>query len=447
MGIVDHLVNTLPRAEFPAARPTLGPMRTSRGPVVFAVEDTTAQLTWQAISPAKADTGSASGRQQQPTTLRTLTARDHSTGRVVGTSPTDGGPGSMELHGLAAGTTQRINLEADGVPHGSVRVCTLHSLGREHGRFATLSDIHLGLDSFGIRGTMVEQMPDPDRVDDTVSHRCTPARSVDGSIPINLRAAEAAMDELTRWGAQHLFIKGDLVDRSTPATWAMAGRLVERAQPPLTVMTGNHEYNHAGIVSPRLGATSIGLDTVEGARRVDLNGLSVLCIDTVVPGLHGGTITDEVRERAVDLARSAPNPVMVLTHHPIERFDRAWSYPPGVPHSEGRDLLTALARHCELLLASAGHTHAHRRRLVAGIITTEVGSPKDFPGVWAGYVVCEGGVRQVIRRVASPQVRDWLHLTRLAAAGTWGRWAPGRLSDRSLQVRRHAASKASTRPT
>ena len=154
-------------------------------------------------------------------------------------------------------------------------------------------------------------------------------------------------------------------------------------------MAGNHEHNHAGIMAPIDGARSVGIETVDLARRVDLPGLSVLCVNTIRPGVHGGRVTDEVTSAALDLARSAPSPVMVLTHHPIERFNRAWSYPPGVPHRQGAALLGRLADECDLLLVSSGHTHSHRLRTVAGVPTTEVGSPKDFPGV-----CCAGSIHR-----------------------------------------------------
>ena len=167
-------------------------------------------------------------------------------------------------------------------------------------------------------------------------------------------------------------------------------------------------------------------------------GLSVLCVDTIRAGVHGGRVANTVTSAALDLARAAPGPVMVLTHHPIDRFDLPLSYPPGVPNRQGAALIGRLANECELLLVSSGHTHAHRLRTIAGVSTTEVGSPKDLPGVWAGYSVAEGGVRQVLRRVDSPDINHWLDHTRFALGGIWGRWSVGRLADRSLQVRRGA---------
>jgi hypothetical protein len=400
--------------------------------VVFAVEDTTAQLTWLgSLLPAgegrrgtrrhDAGPGAPSARGLGVAADATITARDLATGNVLGSRPYLDGSGSVELAGLPPASTRSVTLDVDGRPAGCVRLTTTPTLGPELSRFATLSDIHLGLDVFGLRGKIVESDPVRD----------------DGG-PIHLRAAALALDQLNAWGAEHLFIKGDLVDRSTPAAWALAGRLLLRPRPPVTVMTGNHEHNHAGLVSPLTGAVSAGIDVVDLARRVDLPGLSVLCVDTIRAGVHGGRVANTVTSAALDLARAAPGPVMVLTHHPIDRFDLPVSYPPGVPNRQGAALIGRLANECELLLVSSGHTHAHRLRTIAGVSTTEVGSPKDLPGVWAGYSVAEGGVRQVLRRVDSPDINHWLDHTRFALGGIWGRWSVGRLADRSLQVRRGA---------
>ncbi len=412
--------------EVPGARPALGPTGLRRGPLVFAVEDTTAQLTWWGTL-LQSDRGPAGVQRCETDPDATITARDLGSGDILGARPYLDGSGSIELAGLPPASSSRVALDVDGRPAGCVRLTTMAPLGAELGRFATLSDLHLGLDVFGLRGRMFEPQP-------TSPLGCDPPRADAG--PIHLRAASAALDQLNAWGAGHLFIKGDLVDRSTPAAWALAGHLLDLPRPPATVMSGNHEQNGAGMMSPVDGAAAVGIDAVHPARRVDLPGLSVLCVDTIRPGAHGGRVTDEVGAAAIELARAAPNPVMVLTHHPIERFDHAWSYPPGVPRHQGEALLRRLADVCELLLVSSGHTHSHRLRTVAGVATTEVGSPKDFPGVWAGYTIAEGGVRQVLRRVDSPQVNRWLDHTRHAVGGVWGRWSVGRLADRSLQVRR-----------
>ena len=81
-------------------------------------------------------------------------------------------------------------------------------------------------------------------------------------------------------------------------------------------------------------------------------------------------------------------------------------------------------------LIIAGHTHRNRRYPVGGLTVAEVGSTKDYPGQWAGYSVYEGGIRQVVFRVAEPSAIAWTESTRRVLGGIWGWWSPGRLSDR-----------------
>jgi hypothetical protein len=59
------------------------------------------------------------------------------------------------------------------------------------------------------------------------------------------------------------------------------------------------------------------------------------------------------------------------------------------------------------------------------VVCTEVGSPKDFPGTWAGYIVHETGISQVVRRVAAPDVLAWTDYSGRAALGLWQLWSPG----------------------
>jgi hypothetical protein len=68
------------------------------------------------------------------------------------------------------------------------------------------------------------------------------------------------------------------------------------------------------------------------------------------------------------------------------------------------------------------------------MVITEVGSPQHYPGTWAGYVVHEGGIRQVVRRVAAPDAIAWTEQTRRSVLGVWARWSPGRIQDRCFSI-------------
>jgi hypothetical protein len=90
----------------------------------------------------------------------------------------------------------------------------------------------------------------------------------------------------------------------------------------------------------------------------------------------------------------------------------------------------ALRRANPAVVVTSGHSHRHRLRLIEGVPHVEVGSVKDYPGVWAGYVVHEGGIRQVVRRVSPNDCMRWTDKTRRVMFGTWPLFARGSLTDR-----------------
>jgi hypothetical protein len=113
-------------------------------PWVFAVEDTAIQITWRALGPGPVRFRVAD------TAVEVLT---------------DGGPGAVELTGLPPATRLTVQLDGAGldgprpVPHRwrRIRATTLPAPpGAEVFRFATISDLHVGLEAFGFRETMVE---------------------------------------------------------------------------------------------------------------------------------------------------------------------------------------------------------------------------------------------------------------------------------------------------
>jgi hypothetical protein len=127
--------------------------------------------------------------------------------------------------------------------------------------------------------------------------------------------------------------------------------------------------------------------------------------------------------------------VWVAGHHYPARHRLPTFWPPGVPGPDADRFFAALARANPDAIYTAGHTHRNRRYHRHGITVTEVGSPKDWPGTWAGYIVHEGGIRQVVRRVGTPDVLTWTDHSAWAAFGTWGLWSPGALADRCFSLR------------
>jgi hypothetical protein len=165
----------------------------------------------------------------------------------------------------------------------------------------------------------------------------------------------------------------------------------------------------------------------------DLDNTRIVLADSTVPTHSWGRLGH--RRDALVEAVAADTPAMLFTHHHLEDWPCPRFWPLGVRRSDNADLVTALASANPDLLISSGHTHRTRARTEAGIAITEVGSTKDFPGVWAGYAVHESGVRQVVRRVAEPSCVSWTDRTHAVVGGIWGRWSPGRLADRTFTHR------------
>ncbi|MEZ5144009.1 MAG: metallophosphoesterase [Acidimicrobiales bacterium] len=383
---------------WPPALPPAAPRPTGRLPTgperlwCFAVEPTTAQLTWSRLGPG-------------PTPL-VLGDR-----RLV--VEADGGPGALVADGLTPGTTTCAHLAGRRLPVAT----PTHPPGRELFRFATVSDLHLGERAFGYRQTMTEPVAHPD--------------------PYPVRAARAALRELAAWGAELVVVKGDVTAKSQPAEWEVFAKLVAEVGLPLEVLAGNHDTKRShGRVGPAEGARRAGLPAPEPFRVVDVPGLRLVLVDTTLGPTHPGTLrrsTEVVADAAAD-ARRAGRAVWVGAHHHPARLPVPTFWPPGVPSTDAGPFFAALAAANRAAFYTAGHTHRNRRYERHGVTVTEVGSPKDWPGTWAGYVVHEGGIRQVVRRVGAPDVLTWTDHSAWAAFGSWGLWSPGRLDDRCFSL-------------
>jgi hypothetical protein len=339
---------------------------------VFAVEDHAVQVTWGEMPEG---------------TVRI------SAGTATAVVESDGSsPGAVTLEGLPSGRLVDVVFEAAGGAIGRARARTLESPpGPELFRLATINDLHIGADGFGYWNSMRER-PRPAQLH-----------------PV--RCAEAAVTEALAWGAQMLVVKGDLTHRGWPDQWEQVGRLLAGLPVPVEVVPGNHDASSQRTVEPQPGLARHGLHLVHGVQVVDLPGIRLVLADSVLPGENRGQIAHLTPEVA-RVARRAPGPVLLGLHHHPQRFEFPTFLPPGIKASEANAFLAA----------------------VAPLTVTEVGSTKDYPGAWGGYVVHEGGIRQVVRRIERPDCIRWTEYTRRAVLGLWGHWSPGRLDDRCFTI-------------
>ena len=324
----------------------------------------------------------------------------------------DGGPVAAVVEGLPAHSVLEVFLDG----RWATTVATLPAPpGEELFRFATVGDIHVGDGhTFGVLPTVT----DPGGEDDS---------------PI-LRSVRAALAELAGWGARLVVAKGDLTHHGVTEEFELAAAILSEPGLPVVATRGNHDVRRDHDDGrPVLAAA--GIELAAGAIAVrDVPGLRIIVADVTLPNRHPGSFR-RVGADVLDAAADAGGPVLLATHHQLQRLPFPTHWPPGVLGPESGRFLRSLRRANPATVITSGHTHRHRSRRIGPLLLTEVGSPKDHPGTWAGYAVHEGGIRQVVRRVMQPEVLRWTEDTRRALFGIWGRWSPGRLDDRCLTHR------------
>jgi len=172
----------------------------------------------------------------------------------------------------------------------------------------------------------------------------------------------------------------------------------------------------------------------------DLDSARVVAVDTTIPTKGSGTFQSRIDGllSAVDNDRQ----VLVLAHHHFEHVPVRYFWPPGIGSKESATVMRDLANANTDIVYSSGHTHRCRSRQVAGMLVTEVGSVKDHPGVWAGYEIHQGGIRQTLRRVEEPTCVEWTERSSQAVGGIWGKWSSGSISQRCVS---HSWRRGATR--
>ncbi|MDH3754344.1 MAG: metallophosphoesterase family protein [Acidimicrobiia bacterium] len=358
---------------------------------VFAVEDRTAQLVWRRAGPG-------------PIEVRVAE-------RVI-VVETDGGPGSLLVDDLMPDTPYELVVRGPGLAVADY-IHRFRTLAPPPGELltsiGTISDLHLGADYFGYFATIRER-PAPE-------------------IGAGLRCATAAVEAMNDWGADHVVFKGDVVHHGTTEQWEMAAQLLDNVAGSTDMMLGNHEVRSSRRVDPVEATAGLTEDFSRPVRVRDMPGVRLVVADTATPGRHAGRVTG-IHDEVVDAVSTADGPAIVMLHHNLRHAPVPTFLPLGVPHRQSQRLLDTIATANPSTIVTSGHTHRNRRIDRNGIPAIEVGSPRDYPGVWCGYAVYEGGVRQVLRRVDRADCLAWTDRTRWAALGAWGRWSPGRMADR-----------------
>ncbi|MCZ7529830.1 MAG: metallophosphoesterase [Acidimicrobiia bacterium] len=281
---------------------------------------------------------------------------------------------------------------------------------------ATVNDVHFGETEAGLLGQ------DPNELGPVF-------RAEPGDDPYPEVMNRAVIDEIATLDPDAVVIKGDLTNAGLPEEYRAFldayGALGER----MRHVRGNHD----AMTDPNLGAD-------DAPFVVEVPGVRLAVLDTVIPGDDMGRLDAEQLEWLDTLAAESSTPVLVFGHHhPWEpgSEDRPNRYF-GINPPDSEALVSLIGRRPAIAGYFAGHTHRNRVRRFPDareIPIVEVACAKDFPGVWAEYRIHEGGYTQVVRRVDAPDARAWAERTRGMFMGLYRDYALGDIDDRCFLQR------------
>ena len=257
-------------------------------------------------------------------------------------------------------------------------------------RLATVNDVHFGEVECG-------------RID---HHADGPIqRALPGEPPYPETMNRAAIAEITALDPVAVVVKGDLTaDGQREELAAFAQHYRTAFGDRLHVVRGNHDAYR-------------GQHVYAGDQWIELPGVTIALIDTVLPTETNGSLTTAQLEWLDAHAATADRPVLVMGHHQQWIAETGEHQSANDHRSEGyfglrpdpsEALSEVVARRRAIVAYTAGHTHRHRvRHMPCGVPSIEIGCVKDFPGTWAEYRVYEGGIMQVVHRISSPDALAW----------------------------------------
>ena len=287
-------------------------------------------------------------------------------------------------------------------------------------RFATVNDVHFGEVECG-------------RLD---QHTQGPILSVEPHEPPYPETMNrAAVAEMRQLDLDAVVVKGDLTEDGTDEQFAAFEDCYRTAfGERLHVVRGNHDSYR-------------GQQRYFGDRWIELPGVAIALLDTVIPSKSTGTLTADQLAWLDTHAAVSDRPVVVLGHHQQWITGHAKGDPSEAHradtyfglHPDASDALNEVAaRRTSIVAYAAGHTHRHRlRHMACGVPSIEIGCVKDFPGTWAEYRVYEGGITQVVHRISAPDALAWSERCRHLYSDfglDYASYALGTLEDRCCNI-------------
>lgn len=313
-----------------------------------------------------------------------------------------------------ADVRHHADLEPDtGYELEGQHVRTLPRPGERLATFATVNDVHFGETECGV----------------LEGFDLGPIFSVpDGDQPYPETMNRSAVAEIAAMDPDAVVAKGDLTTHGTIGEYEQFLAVYRDA-------FGDRLHHVRGNHDGYFGETFAS----DAPFAVDLPGVRLAIIDTVIPTHTTGQVTAEQLDWLDATAADADRPVLVFGHHhvwsPASRRREPGYF--GINPDDSERLIEVVARRAAIAGYFAGHTHRNRvRRFEATgpVPWVEVACVKDFPGTWAEYRVFDGGILQVHRRISTPEALAWSEQTRGMFGGLYVDYAFGTLDDRCFLI-------------
>jgi 3',5'-cyclic AMP phosphodiesterase CpdA len=155
-------------------------------------------------------------------------------------------------------------------------------------------------------------------------------------------------------GIDAVVVSGDIAEDGSADAYARFRAIAADLPAPVHVTPGNHDARapiRAAFAPDDAGAPDAPLDFA-----VTVGGLTLLGLDTIVPGAPHGAVTAAQCERLDTLLSAAPErPALLFLHHP--------PFETGIPAMDAANLRepaaleAVLRRHPQVLLVACGHVH------------------------------------------------------------------------------------------
>ena len=171
-----------------------------------------------------------------------------------------------------------------------------------------------------------------------------------------------------------VLVTGDLVDFGKPEEYALLKRLLAPIDVPLYLLAGNHDERTAlrnAFPEPAFDYLRAHPDFVQYT--VNLDGLRLICLDTVIPREGGGRMCAERLAWLDDELSQDGSPTIVAMHHPpfltgIEHMD--------MQGFDGREAFAeVIARHTHVERVLCGHMHRSIHYRLAHTVALTCPSP------------------------------------------------------------------------